>query len=246
MIVSAVKGGLGNMMFQIAAGSSLAKDVGTDYAYTYDLWGSSTSYDIAKYPTTIFKNISKVSVNNLKVNEYRKYVEPSFEYQKIPQIDNLLLDGYFQSQKYFGNKEDYIRKLFVVDINDLYKDYTFLHVRRKDYLKFKDVHPVCTVDYYNKALEFITPEKCIIISDDIQWCKENFTSSQFEFSESIDDLQDLSTMKSCKNGIISNSTFSWWGAALSEKQKVVAPSVWFGPQGPKSWSDVYCNTWKII
>lgn len=247
MIISAVKGGLGNMMFQIAAGASLAKEMKVDYSYTYDCWGSSTSYDISKYPTTIFKNIPKISLREIRLENYKKYSEPSFEYQEIPRYDNLVLDGYFQSIKYFKNNTEHIRQLFSVETIDKYLNHTFLHVRRKDYLKYENIHPVCSKDYYMSSLEFINPSNCIVVSDDMNWCKQNFVDSIFEFSDSKDDLQDLIIMKSCKNAIISNSTFSWWGAVLNKNSNmVIAPQQWFGQQGPKNWQDVYCDNWKII
>jgi len=246
MIVSAVKGGLGNMMFQIAAGISLAEDLKTDFSYTYDLWGSSTQYDISPYSSSIFKNLKKIKLANLGPG-YRKYSEPSFEYTEIPRIDNLLLDGYFQSIKHFSSNISRVRELFLVDTLPEYSEYTFLHVRRQDYLKYADTHPICTIDYYKKALMSINPKNCIIVSDDIEWCKKNFLDNHFEFSQSNDPLLDISIMKSCKNAIISNSTFSWWGAVLNESSnKVIAPAKWFGPKGPQSWNDIYCEGWEII
>lgn len=246
MILSAVKGGLGNMMFQIAAGVSLSKSLNVDYAYTFDFWGSSTSYDISRYPETIFKNITKVDTQKLDLSAFRRYIESSFGYSPIPSLDNLVIEGYFQSKKHFNENFDLITSIFNVEKIKKYEDYTFLHVRRKDYLKFKDVHPVCTIDYYRAALNFVCPEKCIIISDDIPWCRENFSDQIFEFSDSSDDLVDLSIMKSCRNSIISNSTFSWWGSVLGESKITIAPSLWFGIHGPNSWSDIYCDGWKII
>ncbi len=40
-------------------------------------------------------------------------------------------------------------------------------------------------------------------------------------------------MSRCKNHIIANSSFSWWGAYLSENLKVVCPAKWFGPGAEK-------------
>jgi len=55
-------------------------------------------------------------------------------------------------------------------------------------------------------------------------------------------------MTMCDYHIIANSSFSWWGAWLSESKKVIAPSQWFGAaQGmPKNWSDIYCKDWIIL
>jgi hypothetical protein len=55
-------------------------------------------------------------------------------------------------------------------------------------------------------------------------------------------------MSLCKNNILSNSSFSWWGSFLNENlnKKIIAPSVWFGPKGPKNYSDIFENNWQII
>jgi hypothetical protein len=53
-------------------------------------------------------------------------------------------------------------------------------------------------------------------------------------------------MSRCEHNIISNSSFSWWGAWLNRNPKkiVVAPAQWFGPGNahlpehdiiPKDW-----------
>ena len=55
-------------------------------------------------------------------------------------------------------------------------------------------------------------------------------------------------MSLCKMNILSNSTFSWWGAFLNKNidRKVFIPSVWFGPSGPQNYKDMYQPEWTKI
>jgi hypothetical protein len=64
----------------------------------------------------------------------------------------------------------------------------------------------------------------------------------------LKDYIELWLMSLCKNNILSNSSFSWWGSFLNENlnKKIIAPSVWFGPKGPKNYSDIFENNWQII
>ena len=72
-------------------------------------------------------------------------------------------------------------------------------------------------------------DRYLVFSDDIPWCREHFRGQQFEFSEGRDEIEDLLLMSSCRGAIISNSSFSWWGAWLAGHNKVICPSRWFGP-----------------
>jgi hypothetical protein len=58
---------------------------------------------------------------------------------------------------------------------------------------------------------------------------------------------DMCLMTLCKGHIIANSSFSWWGAWLSQSNNVVAPNVWFGPNNmDKSTKDLIPSRWTVI
>ena len=69
-----------------------------------------------------------------------------------------------------------------------------------------------------------------IFSDDSDWCEDQelFSDDRFLVSKGNSPYHDLYLMSRCKNFIIANSSFSWWGAWLSNYDKVIAPSKWFG------------------
>ena len=112
-----------------------------------------------------------------------------------------------------------------------------IHIRRGDYFSPKNVsvYGVCTEDYYHKAIGLIKNKELkvrfFVFTDDIEWVKEhiqldddmlivpNYDISQFAYIE---------LMSLCKHHIISNSSFSWWGAVLNEQDDatVICPSKW--------------------
>ena len=112
---------------------------------------------------------------------------------------------------------------------------TMIHVRRGDYLKFKEELPIF---YYEKSIEFIkTKTKTTnfkIYTDDINWCKNQklFTIADeiLTSSDSPDDtVKTFSSMLNHQNYIIANSTFSLITAFLgsSEDSLVTYPHPWF-------------------
>jgi hypothetical protein len=66
--------------------------------------------------------------------------------------------------------------------------------------------------------------------------------------EGHSEIEDLYLMSLCKNNIIANSSFSWWGAWLNNNpfKKVIAPVNWFGTQTNLTDSDIIPNTWTKI
>ena len=55
-------------------------------------------------------------------------------------------------------------------------------------------------------------------------------------------------MSQCKNNIIANSSFSWWGAWLNDnnKKRVISPKRWFGPNLSHDTSDLIPDEWMKI
>jgi len=236
MVTTYLQGGLGNYMFQIAVAQVLGKEINSD-----TIFNESKATTIHR-PLSVYKDniLRKIKLTNNDVEPPNIYEENGFEYKEIPKKDNVLLSGYFQSEKYFLKHENYIRELFEPrkeDVKYIIEKYGNLHntcsihVRRGDYVKQTQHHPVCSLQYYKEAINKIPKEtNFLIFSDDIEWCKKNFQENKFTFIEKELDYIDMYIMSMCENNIIANSTFSWWGAWLNNNKNkiVVAPKFWFG------------------
>jgi hypothetical protein len=256
MISSFLMGGIGNQMFQIAAATSLAIENNDEAIFNFEscftpLQGNPSS----KYANNIFKKI-KSSKNVIPEHIHK---EACHSYKKIEYKNNLLLHGYFQSEKYFERNKQKIIDLFYINpenissLQERYKninlnDTVSVHVRRGDYLKFSDSHYLCEIEYYEKAMEQIPNKNFIFISDDIQWVKKNIKGNKIYYSDNNDEVLDLTLQTICCDNIIANSTFSWWGAYLNQNKnkKVIAPLRWFGKNSFLNQNDIVPSNWKKI
>jgi hypothetical protein len=255
MVCANLKGGLGNYMFQISAALSLSLE--NNDIFIIDESKSMTVHNnVLFYKSNIFRNFNFGVSGNLK-----KYDEPFFHYKNIVYEKNLIIDGFFQSEKYFSNHLEELLKLFSIDDFNkdlLKKKYNYIdfenscsvHVRRGDYLKYPNAHPTLDLEYYQKCVAETLTKNILIFSDDILWCKENlnFHDKNIFFIEGNTDYNDLWLMSMCRENIIANSTFSWWGAWLNnnKNKKVFAPNKWFGPNIQHNIKDLLSDNWIKI
>lgn len=263
MIYCNLKGGLANMLIQMAAVKSMAIDNGTDCSFP----------NLGEQ----LKLINDEMVHNPKIKHAFDYmlmfdkfntVLPTsrlpvitfpFEYEKINLPEgSFYVDGFFQSEKYFvhNRKEllewfkipEQIKEKIELKYSELLKQRTTsIHVRRGDYLRFPNHHPVQTIEYYNKSIEYLKGDTdlFIVFSDDIEWCKEYIKADNIIYVEDEKDYIEIYLMSLCDNNIISNSSFSWWGAWLNrnENKIVIGPKIWFGPEIQNNTNDILPEKW---
>ena len=236
MVISYLKGGLGNFLFQIAHGYSLSLDNNVSFGIDLNkIWVVHTHW--SEYMNNIFRNVPTIT----SPNQIHNYRYESLTYKPTPYTQNIFLDGYFQSEKYFIHNKEKILDLFKIDettleyLNSKYPDIMnsnntcSIHVRRGDFLRI-DFYNKLNMDYYNKAIDMVGRDKhFIIFSNDIPWCKENFKDINATFIEGEKDYVDMYLMSLCKDNITSNSTFSWWGSyiILNPDKKIFTPRTWF-------------------
>ena len=242
--------GIGNQLFCVATALGYAYE----HSATPIFPQIRTDRFINMFKDTFYKNLNVGREGDFSTAFHQ---EPFFEFQKIKHTRGALkIRGYFQSYKYFENHRNKI--LDSLNIHELkngikekygdYSDFVSIHVRRGDYLHLSQYHYNLQMDYYNNAIEhFGKDSKFLIFSNDIDWCKQEFNSlKNVQFSENKDDWEDIILMSTCRDNVIANSSFSWWGAWLNtnNSKTVIAPSRWFGPAySNKSIKDLIPEDW---
>lgn len=273
LIIVKLIGGLGNQMFQYALGRYLAMK--NNSTLKLDIQGFK-NYKLRNYDLNCFniqenlvtsKDLLGVSLPSDRfIRKLGKYVEmritgvQQIQYIKEqnsdfqPEIlslgDNVYLEGYWQSEKYFSDIKDVIKKEFTVKnrpdpINESFMEEisdcesVSVHIRRGDYVSnptTNQVHGFLGLEYYQKALnlmlENIDSPHFFVFSDDPEWGERHIkTDAPITYIKhnGTKNYEDMRLMSTCKHHIIANSSFSWWGAWLApnENKIVIGPSKWF-------------------
>lgn len=259
-----VMGGLGNMMFQLATGETWRKR-GIDIKYT------NVDTNFIFITETCISKISPLRYKDIFVHfdwyQYRvsesvrktlvKKTFP-FHYVDVDAQDGIEYIAYFQSEKNFPDRE-FIRYLFEpsdeikIELakfdNLLVGNTCSVHVRRGDYVRQQDIHPLPGITYYNDAMKTLDAshiDRFLVFSDDLEWCKQNFIGDKFVFMDNMD-FVDMYLISKCKHHIVANSSFSWWGAWLGEAPDsiVIAPKTWLIIAN-KDTSDIIPERWVKI
>ena len=193
----------------------------------------------------------------------KQYLYTDQPYKEIPYCDtNVQLLGFFQSSKYFSKHRDVIMNIFkfpenieqtIIEKygNILTDNAVFVHARRGDYTLKPGFHTNIPLSYYEEARNIMKDTVglplFIITSDDKDyWSNTDIfkNDSVVYFNES--DIITFYMMTRMKHCVMANSTFSWWGVYVSSSTNVIAPSNWFGPEGPQNYHDIYESHWKIL
>lgn len=266
-----LKGGLGNQQFQYAIARAYSLEHSKNAVINTSLYNSEVdrTLEILRYKINskvnfnsskiAFKVTSFLSRNlNLRYNKYLKsYNEiESYYDEKIFKLDINLLDGYFQSFKYFDKFNETIKEDLSLNKNQTTSGYNLIssltninidkkkliavHIRRGDYLTSinSKIYNQISLNYYISSIKYISSilnnAYFLIFSDDINWCKQNLKlNHQHTFIDleknNQNQLIDQDVMRLCDHFIISNSTYSWWAAYLSAGSEsiVISPSKWY-------------------
>lgn len=177
----------------------------------------------------------------------RNYNEPNYEYTVIPPGD-WNLQGYFQSPKYFGSTIPRFKQSYLDQIRHKLPsgDNIAIHIRRGDYVNH-EAYAQLPITYYIKALFSISDwqnKNVLLFSDDLGYCRTHFECLPNTHFIQGNEVEHLALMSLCDHHILSNSSYSWWGAYLSKQQNVIYPAEYFrGSYSHKSTRDLWPDNW---
>ncbi len=213
-------------------------------------------------------------IKRSKKGVYYTYLSQTNYRTVLSNTRNKYVFGCFQGEANFAQIADIIRKEYEIKtapneenarmIQQIaVSEAVCLHIRRGDYLnpRWKNLQ-ICSFEYYNNAINEIlrkvhNPVFFVFSNshEDLEWIKDNYHFTNEVNNNPLSfvyvdlgnpDYEELRLMKNCKHFIISNSTFSWWAAYLSNaEQKIVcAPDRW--NLSVENDSSIYLDEWIKI
>lgn len=292
MIIIQMAGGLGNQMFQYALYRqliSMGKIVKMDdeagfkedkqrnpalapFGITYERASRKEIIrmtDASMFPLTRIRR-------KLFGRHSHSYFEENKRFQrKIFDWDNVYLEGYWQSEKYFSEVAETLKKEFGLEsvrenhssgcgfseqaekyLREIDKTQAAsIHIRRGDYLLPQNqvlFGNICTERYYEKAMKMIAdryPDVTFyLFTNDSEWAK-TWIEKPYRIIPvewaEAKDYELLTLMSRCKHNILANSSFSWWASYLNENPDKMVIA-------PDKWlngwdcSDIYRKDMTII
>ncbi len=298
MVITQIIGGLGNQMFQYALGRNLSQKLKCELKidtrpfswyklHKYSLHHFAIPQEVAseqeikkvRYGTTRPAVILGIDlVNKFSKKILKRELLPlknlftdtgeAFKAEVLRHRGDVMLEGYWQSEKYFSECRDLLVNDFAVvtapsDNNKRLLDRigacnsVSIHIRRGDYVsnpETQKIHGVCSVAYYEKAVETIRRRvkspHFFIFSDDAEWAEANLKISDSTIVKGNDadhNYEDLRLIYSCRHNIIANSSFSWWGAWLNQNSEkiVIAPAIWAASSVIET-KDIVPESWERL
>ncbi len=200
-----------------------------------------------------------------------------FNANKLQVKDGQYIEGLWQSDKYFKKHADEIREEFslkkpygieaqaiadqIQKLNSEGIETILVHVRRGDFVTNQaslSLLGILDNEYFSLGIDTIAaklgsnaPKHIFVATEDPEWVKQNI---KFKYDVTvisrpgIQDFEEITLMSLCKHFVISNSTFSWWSAWLSNnpKKMIVAPKIWMRGKPEVETHDLVPAEWIRI
>jgi len=253
-LVAKLQGGIGNQLFQIAYAEQVAQANGMALTFNTEAYASD-GYGRTCILHRLLPEATLVAISSLPAATTRVLREQlgqwpggadgngagglPLNFQVPNEVSHLLLDGFWQDHRVadpvrVAALQARIAAGMGTAVRALAERIsrssrpTALHLRRRDYAH----HGLCSMAYYAAALRWLTARSgelnVYVFTDEPNSTSVLLQQAGIQAQRVVtgDDLADLWLMSQCSRHVISNSTFSWWGAMLSDGSEVIAPAPW--------------------
>jgi hypothetical protein len=240
-------GRLGNQIFQYVFFQYLKTNnkgfsfffVNPHHAYLTKYFDLGT-FENLKLSSKAYSFYTRILPKAIKFNEI--YLESIQVPKKVEVKDWTIYKGFYQTDFYLKNIQGPFKLSLKKEFTDEFErefGNTFknnktivVHIRRTDYLKYGKRDISLPIAYFGKRLDAlgnIDDHMVYFVSDDIEYAKSYFGEKLNYIYSANNEITDFQIIKNADIAIISNSSFAWWAAYLSEKDNVVyAPKNWIG------------------
>lgn len=189
------------------------------------------------------------------------YFQSSKYFEQFQSIIKRILHLYDKQKEI---RENYASFFFPLGVENEEKEIVSIHFRMGDYKQKPGHHPIMNYEYFEgslahimdrrpnvaRVLYFCEAEDNEYVKKQIDMLKAKWPDIEFmKVDDQITDYNQLLIMSCCHHNIISNSSFSWWGAYLNENpDKIVCyPSKWYGiSYSHLTTSDLCPDSWTKI
>lgn len=256
MIITRLEGGLGNQLFQYAAGRRLANKWKTDLKLDLSIVGhpfNPTRHDHYRLKDFNIREIFATPEEVEQIKNFRQGTSIGKERESSPfeilnYPDNVYLHGFWQDEKYFADIAEILLQEFTLKsplgaTAQQWREKILatecavsLHIRHGDYFSGGNINSfgVLPFAYYKSCVAELKKSfphlTAFIFSENFNLVKRFLNLDvPIEFVEGCDsDLDEFYLMSLCKHNIIANSSFSWWAAWLNSNpdKKVFFPNPW--------------------
>lgn len=290
MVYCILREQLGNQLFIWAAGYSLARDWDCPLCLITSNYGRTGTYMYLKvfpigakflspWPGLICRRLLRRELYSFQtftnvVGDWERSCEGPFENSRFAKLRSApakptLLDGMFQSWRYFGHHRESIRRELGVTTNVMTRladaetlkrirdsESVSVHIRRTDYITGGDPgkFAVCTQQYFTRCFDLLRESLhrpvFYVFSDDITWARNELAAPDVNFVSSLQfrssNINDFVLMANCRSHVISNSTFSWWAAYSGDcSGRTLMPSRWFN-DGSAPIENKQVDGWTLV
>jgi hypothetical protein len=240
MIYLTIKGGMGAQMCHAAFALMLEEKTGKEIKFlieSYTNYSYGFKYELEQnFPYFAGKivEMSQVPTSAVLVREPEKDIKPNRVIAQIIELSKkhqvLVLDGYWGMEDYYSEYEITIRERMtpITNDEDLVKagnvlsetPHIGIHVRRNEY----GHHGIAMMDYYRNSLKEIRRihdnAPAIVFTDEYNVCLhefKNIPNLTISRGDSKNPFSDFYLLSKCRHFVLSNSSFSFWGAFFGER-----------------------------